>query len=102
MDHSNELARLEQFVAKLLDAYNELKDRQRRTEEALRDKERECETLNARIADLTDEKVEVKGRVSGLIQQIEQWESQQPPSENGAAENQGSPQGKLFGQGAGA
>jgi chromosome segregation ATPase len=100
MENNTELVRLEQFVDTLLNKYNDLKGRFHalegtlsEREETLNDRENECTALKQEIANLRDERSEVGGRVVGLIDRIEQWESEQgdaPSQDNSDEEKQGS------------
>jgi len=86
MESNAELARLEQFVDKLLTKYHELKSEHHAVEATLKEREEECLELKEKIAGLSNEKTVVSERVSGLIGRIEQWESEQLES---AEEEQG-------------
>ena len=84
MENNTELVRLEQFVETLLNKYNELKANFHalegtlsEREATLNDRENECTALKQEISNLRDERSEVGGRVVGLIDRIEQWESEQ-------------------------
>jgi chromosome segregation ATPase len=95
MESNAELARLEQFVDKLLTKYHELKDEYHALQATLRERDNECADLKGQIADLSTERSVVGERVAGLIGRIEQWESEEDVS---VAENQqqGGVQGALF------
>ena len=104
MENTTELVRLEQFVETLLNKYNDLKAQFHALEETLsereatlHDRENECTALKQEIANLRNERSEVGGRVVGLIDRIEQWESEQEgePSQNNSGEEK---QGSLFDQ----
>jgi len=77
MENNAELARLEQFVDKLLTKYHELKSEYHAVQATLREREEECLELKDKIAGLSNEQTVVSERVSGLIGRIEQWESEQ-------------------------
>lgn len=77
MENNSELIRLEQFVDKLLSKYNDLKERFFRLEDTLRNRDAEIVELKATIEELQTERSEVGQRVSGLIDRITQWESEQ-------------------------
>ena len=83
MENNVELARLEQFIDKLLDRYNVLKKNFHELEATLAQREQEIEELKAQIRDLQAERTEVGGRVASLIGRIEEWESTQ---EDGSAD----------------
>ena len=81
MDNA-EFVRLEQLVGTLIDNYSSLKDDFRVLEEKLRESEDEREFLKMELAELQDQRSEVGRRVSGLLERIEQWESDQDIGEN--------------------
>ena len=85
MESNAELARLEQFVDKLLTKYHELKEEYHALQATLQERDNECAELKENIADLTSERTFVGERVAGLIDRIEQWETEQ---EGPAEENQ--------------
>jgi len=93
MESNAELARLEQFVDKLLTKYRELKEEYHALQATLQEREGECAELKENLADLSSERTVVGERVAGLIGRIEQWETEQDiPSD----EDQGGVQGSLF------
>ena len=95
MENNAELIRLEQFVDKLLTKYNELKANFHALEATLRDRDEEIVNLKATIDELSTERAEVGDRVAGLIDRIEQWESEQEnPGDDGG--EQGEMQANLF------
>ncbi len=98
MHKEAELAQLEQFVDKLLNRYNELKQNYQSLQATLQKTEEERDDLNRQLETMRAERSEVKSRVSGLIGRIEEWENEQggfstEPQE--VSENE-SAQGKLF------
>ncbi len=95
MENNAELIRLEQFVDKLLTKYNELKANFHALEATLRERDEEIVNLKATINELSTERAEVGDRVAGLIDRIEQWESEQENPGDGG-EDQGGVQGSLF------
>lgn len=90
MEQSSELARLEQFVDKLLSKYNELKENYKRLQQTLRERDQECASLKDQVEELKSERSFVGERVAGLIDRIEQWEAEQQadPSETAPAGGQ--------------
>jgi len=97
MENNAELARLEEFVDKLLNKYNQLKADFHALQATLNERDAECAGLKNNIYNLTTERTAVGSRVSGLLDRIEQWESGQ---ETFSAEKTGgyeSIQGSLFG-----
>ena len=95
MEGNTELARLEQFVDKLLVKYNELKDEYHTVKATLQERDNECADLKEQIADLSSERSHVGERVAGLIGRIEQWESEEDVHVEGEQEH-GGVQGSLF------
>jgi FtsZ-binding cell division protein ZapB len=93
MERNAELARLEEFVDKLLTKYNELKEEYHATQATLQERDDECADLKGQIEDLTSERSFVGERVAGLIGRIEQWETNEQDSPS--MENQDD-QGPLF------
>lgn len=94
MESNAELARLEQFVDKLLTKYNELKEEYHALQATLRERENECAELKENIADLSSERAVVGERVAGLIDRIEQWETEEGSTDENR--EQGGVQGSLF------
>lgn len=93
MDNNAELQRLEQFVDKLLNKYNQLKTDYMALQETLRERDAECAELKNNVASLSSERTEVGSRVAGLLDRIEQWESEHTGGPQGG-------QGSMFGEGA--
>lgn len=77
MEYSVELARLEEFVDKLLNKYNRLKSECHALQETLRQRDNECSELRNKVAALSAEHTEVGNKVSGLLDRIESWENEQ-------------------------
>jgi chromosome segregation ATPase len=87
MDNTAELVRLEEFVDKLLGRYNQLKAEHQNLQQTLQDRDQEIidlkeeiSGLNSKVSDLSEQRSEVGSRVAGLLDRIEQWESEQSPS----------------------
>lgn len=96
MEDKSELVRLEGFVDNLLAKYKQLKETCTAVEKMLEERDAECAQLKEKIAELRSERSVVGERVSGLIERIEQWESEVEVggvSKQGELEKQ---QGKLF------
>ncbi len=74
MEENSELIRLEQFVDKLLNRYNELKQGYKSLKATLTDKENECADLRQQITELDSERTVVGAKVAGLIGRIKEWE----------------------------
>lgn len=96
MENTTELVRLEQFVDKLLNQYNELKAKFRALEATLQERDSHCASLQDTIAELRGERSVVSDRVAGLIDRIEQWEAEQAEGDGPGNEESADVQGKLF------
>ncbi|XOF33160.1 MAG: cell division protein ZapB [Candidatus Electrothrix sp. YB6] len=77
MENNEELVRLERLVGDLIDKYNSLKNTVCVLEEKLRSSEEECELMKMELAEVHEQRSEVFRRVNGLLDRIEQWDSQQ-------------------------
>lgn len=77
MENNEELIRLERLVGDLIDKYSSLKNTVCVLEEKLRTSQEECELLKMELAEVHEQRSEVFRRVSGLLDRIEEWESQQ-------------------------
>jgi chromosome segregation ATPase len=96
MEQNAELLRLEELVDQVLTKYNQLKSDYHALEEMLQQRDAECAELKEKILDLTDERTAVSGRVSGLLDRISQWESEQAGNAGGNMETSSGAQGSLF------
>jgi chromosome segregation ATPase len=96
MESNAELVRLEEFVDRLLTKYNQLKAEYYALQETLREREAECADLKNNVLDLSSERTEVGSRVAGLLDRIEQWESEQGAGSVEKSAAYGSVQGSLF------
>ena len=86
MDHGEELARLEQFVDKLLTNYNVLKKECAGLQNRLQEKEKENIELLEQVDSLRSDKSDMHSRVTSLIGKIEDWEkSQNKKNDNGTS-----------------
>ena len=74
MSQETELKRLEGFVSKLLQSFRELKDENARLEQELQDSEQTVANLKEQLAVNDMERTEINDRVTGIIDQIEEWE----------------------------
>ncbi len=75
MTEEKELARLEGFVATLLEKFNDLQAENADLTERLERREETIETLQDDLASMKDDRGEISNRVSNLIGKIEEWES---------------------------
>lgn len=96
MENNAELARLEEFVDKLLAKYNQLKSDYHALQETLRERDAECAELKSNVFNLSTERTEVGNRVAGLLDRIEQWESEQTVNAGERGGGQAVVQGSLF------
>jgi len=96
MENNAELARLEEFVDKLLQKYNQLKADLHALQEKLSERDAECAELKNNVYNLASERTEVGNRVAGLLDRIEQWESDQVVSLAEKGSGYDSIQGSLF------
>jgi len=74
MEYHEDFARLEQFVEKLIDSYNQLKNDNSEINALLLAKEQEVLDLQEKVKDLQDDRNVMLNRVSGLIGRIDEWE----------------------------
>ena len=98
MENNAELAKLEQFVDKLITKYQKLKEEFHAMQTTLQERDAECADLKEQVSELSSERVVVGEKVSGLIGRIEQWEAEQEgrEEENTDNQDQGGVQGSLF------
>ena len=102
MENRNELARLEEFVDKLLTRYNTLKQDYLTLKATLEERDRECADLKNQVSELTSEQATVGSRVADLIGRIEQWENEQgadpgaEAGEDGGGDESAGVQATLF------
>ncbi|WP_153305846.1 cell division protein ZapB [Desulfogranum mediterraneum] len=87
MEHNAELLRLEELVDQLLTQYSQLKSDYNALEEMLQERDMECADLKATIENLNDERSSVSNRVSGLLDRISQWESEQDSDQAGSSDS---------------
>lgn len=99
MGQDSELGRLEVFVAKLLERFNALQADKIKVDEILLQREETISALRDELASLKDERGDFGNRVSGLLERIEEWESntQADGEASVPARNaEGGVQGSLF------
>ena len=75
MTEEKELARLEGFVATLLEKFNSLQTENADLTERIGRRDETIETLQDDLASMKDDRGEISSRVSSLIGQIEDWET---------------------------
>jgi len=74
MEHNEDLARLEQFVEKLIISHNQLKNENSEINGQLQAKQQEITELQDMIKDLQEDRSVMHNRVTGLIDRIDEWE----------------------------
>ncbi|MGW8160850.1 MAG: cell division protein ZapB [Desulfobulbales bacterium] len=74
MEHNEDLARLEQFVEKLLASHNQLKSENKEMQAQLQAKQQEISELQETLKSLQEDRSVMHDRVSGLIDRIDEWE----------------------------
>jgi chromosome segregation ATPase len=74
MEHDEDLARLEQFVEKLIDSHNQLKNENSEINVLLQAKQQEIDELQEVIKSLQEDRSVMHNRVGGLIERIDEWE----------------------------
>ncbi len=77
MEYGTELARLEEFVDKLLSKYNKIKSECHALQETLRQRDDECKELKHKVAELSAERTDVGNKVANLLDRIESWENEE-------------------------
>ncbi len=96
MENKTELVRLEEFVDNLLAKYKQMKETCATLEIMLEERDAECSKLMETIGELRSERSVVGERVTGLIDRIEQWESELEGDELSGDSDLAKLQGKLF------
>ena len=87
MGNNEDLARLEQFVEKLIDSHNQLKNENQKINEQLQAKQQEISELQEIVKNLQEDRTVMHNRVTGLIDRIDEWEKnvgQEAPEQNSA------------------
>ena len=74
MEYNEDLARLEQFVEKLIDNHNQLKSENKDIYAQLQAKQQEIVELQEMIENLQKDRNVIHNRVTGLIDRIDEWE----------------------------
>jgi FtsZ-binding cell division protein ZapB len=74
MEDRENLQRLDDLVGKLLNAYNDLQEKNKNLTDELQASQLEVAQLQEKVAGLQDEKTHVYERVSGILGVVEQWE----------------------------
>lgn len=74
MEQNEDLARLEQFVEKLIESHNQLKNEYNEMQVRLQAKHQEVAELQEKIKNLQEDRSVMHDRVIGLIGRIDEWE----------------------------
>jgi len=74
MEQNEDLARLEQFVEKLIGSHEQLKDKYNELQAQLQAKQQEIAELQEKIKSLQKDRDIMHNRVTGLIDRIDDWE----------------------------
>ena len=96
MENKSELVRLEEFVDNLLVKYKQMKEACAALGTMLEQRDAECSKLMETITELRSERSMVGEKVTGLIDRIEQWESELEVDKLSSEEELAKLQGKLF------
>ncbi len=84
MEHGEDLGRLEQFVERLLASHNQLKNENHGIKTLLQQKEQEIAELEETNKGLQEDRGVMHGRVTGLLDRIDEWEKALDSSETGS------------------
>jgi predicted nuclease with TOPRIM domain len=74
MEHNEDLARLEQFVEKLIGSHNQLKKENNEMMAQVQEKQQEIAELQEMIKSLQEDRSVMHNQVTGLIDRIGEWE----------------------------
>ena len=89
MEQNEDLARLEQFVEKLIDSHNQLKNENSGINAQLQAKQQEIAELQETIKNLQQDRSVMHNRVTGLIGRIDEWEKSFDQESSGQKNNSG-------------
>jgi predicted nuclease with TOPRIM domain len=104
MDNNEDLARLEQFVEKLIVSHNHLKNENDEVKVKLQAKQQEIAELQEMIKNLQEDRSVMHNRVTGLLDRIDDWEKtfaqegsgQNSSSGNGESQSLSNKSSSLF------
>lgn len=82
MVHEDELGKLEQFVERLIDNYNELKTENSSLKERLEKIEQQNVQNQELVNTLQNDRTVMHERVTGMISRIEDWEKTLDPADD--------------------
>jgi predicted nuclease with TOPRIM domain len=74
MENNEDLARLEQFVEKLIGSHNQLKKEKKEMMGQVQEKQQEIAELQETVKSLQEERGTMHNQVTGLIDRIGEWE----------------------------
>lgn len=74
MEHNEDLARLEQFLEKLINNHNQLKKEKSELLSQLQEKQQEIAELQETVSSLREDRSTMHNQVTGLIDRIGEWE----------------------------
>jgi len=74
MEHNDDLVRLEQFVEKLIESHNQLKNEKSEMLAQLHEKEQQIVDLKDEVKTLQEDRSVMHNQVTGLIDRIGEWE----------------------------
>ena len=74
MENNQDLARLEQFVEKLIGSHNQLKKEKDEMTALMQEKQQEIAELQEMIKSLQEDRSVMHNQVTGLIDRIGEWE----------------------------
>lgn len=89
MEHNEDLARLEQFVEKLIASHNQLKNENNEINAQLQAKQQEIAELREMVKNLQEDRSVIHNRVTGLLDRIDDWEKTFDQEESGQNSDSG-------------
>jgi uncharacterized coiled-coil DUF342 family protein len=90
MEQNQDLARLEQFVEKLIESHNQLKKEKNEMIAQMQERHQEIAELQEKIKNLQEDRSTIQNRVIGLIDRIDEWEKVLDQEERVQSKNSGS------------
>ena len=91
MENNEDLARLEQFVEKLIGSHNQLKKEKDEMTAQMQEKQQEIAELQEMVKSLQEDRGVMHNQVTGLIDRIGEWEKvfdQEDPGQSSKSENE--------------
>jgi len=89
MEQNEGLARLEQFVEKLIESHDQLKKEKNEVLAQVQEKQQEITELQEKIKSLEEDRSTIHNRVVGLIDRIDEWEKLVEREEGGQNSDSG-------------